>query len=115
MRTHSWPVARCLDKLDVLASPYVQISEAAPFSSAFREKVGWRWASSVVGAGASIGIVASLMVAMLGQARYLCVIARARLVPLWFAKVHPSTGTPMNATIFLGIHTTRIQIFLQER
>jgi hypothetical protein len=56
----------------------------------------------VVGAGASIGIVASLLVAMLGQARYLCVIARARLVPLWFAKVHPSTGTPMNATIFLG-------------
>jgi amino acid transporter len=52
---------------------------------------------------------------MLGQARYRCVIARARLVPLWFAKVHPSTGTPMNATIFLGIHTTRIQIFLQER
>ena len=80
----------------------LQISEAAPFSSAFREKVGWRWASSVVGAGASMGIVASLLVAMLGQARYLCVISRARLVPLWFAKVHPSTGTPMNATIFLG-------------
>jgi amino acid transporter len=51
---------------------------------------------------------------MLGQARYLCVIARARLVPLWFAKVHPSTGTPMNATIFLGIHTG-MQIFLRER
>jgi len=44
----------------------VQITETAPFSSAFREKVGWRWASSVVGAGASLGIVASLLVAMLG-------------------------------------------------
>lgn len=73
----------------------MQIAESAPFSSAFREKVGWKWASGVVGAGASIGIVASLLVAMLGQARYLCVIARARLV-------HPSTGTPMNATVFLG-------------
>jgi len=89
----------------------LQISEAAPFSSAFREKVGWRWASSVVGAGASMGIVASLLVAMLGQARYLCVIARARLVPLWFAKVHPSTGTPMNATIFLGTPNKTAETF----
>lgn len=39
---------------------------------------------------------------MLGQARYLCVIGRARLVPSWLAKVHPSTGTPLNATVFLG-------------
>jgi APA family basic amino acid/polyamine antiporter len=64
--------------------------------------IGWSWASNIVGAGASLGIVASLLVAMLGQARYLCVIGRARLVPSWLAKVHPSTGTPLNATIFLG-------------
>ena len=55
-----------------------------------------------MGAGASLGIVASLLVAMLGQARYLCVIGRARLVPSCLAKVHASTGTPLNATIFLG-------------
>ncbi|CAN6240340.1 unnamed protein product [Urochloa humidicola] len=93
--------------------PYNEISETAPFSSAFREKVGWRWASSVVGAGASLGIVASLLVAMLGQARYLCVIARARLVPSWLAKVHPSTGTPMNATIFLGFCTASLALFTE--
>lgn len=67
-------------------------------------KIGWSWTSNIVGAGASLGIVASLLVAMLGQARYLCVIGRARLVPSWLAKVHPSTGTPLNATIFLGEH-----------
>lgn len=65
-------------------------------------KLGWKWASHFVSVGASLGIVASLLVAMLGQARYLCVIARARLVPVWLAKVHPSTGTPLNATLFLG-------------
>lgn len=75
--------------------------------------MGWRWASSVVGAGASLGIVASLLVAMLGQARYLCVIARARLVPSWLAEVHPSTGTPMNATIFLGFCTASIALFTE--
>ncbi|WVZ86590.1 hypothetical protein U9M48_033345 [Paspalum notatum var. saurae] len=96
-----------------VAISHIRISETAPFSSAFREKVGWRWASSVVGAGASIGIVASLLVAMLGQARYLCVIARARLVPSWLAKVHPSTGTPMNATIFLGFCTASLALFTE--
>uniref|UniRef100_A0ACD5UDD3 Uncharacterized protein n=1 Tax=Avena sativa TaxID=4498 RepID=A0ACD5UDD3_AVESA len=93
--------------------PYNEIAQSAPFSSAFRDKAGWKWAGGIIGAGASIGIVASLLVAMLGQARYLCVIARARLVPAWLAKVHPSTGTPMNATIFLGLCTASIALFTE--
>lgn len=69
--------------------------------------------SNVVGVGAGLGIVASLLVAMLGQARYLCVIGRTHLVPYWFAKVHPSTGTPINATIFLG-ETVLYPLFVQH-
>ncbi|KAF8380611.1 hypothetical protein HHK36_028099 [Tetracentron sinense] len=91
--------------------PYNEISDTASFSMAFKKMVGWKWASNVVGACASLGIAASLLVAMLGQARYLCVIGRARLVPFWLAKVHPSTGTPMNATLFLGICTASIALF----
>ncbi|KAJ0961837.1 hypothetical protein J5N97_029665 [Dioscorea zingiberensis] len=91
--------------------PYNEIMENASFSSAFQKTVGWKWAGNVVGAGASLGIVASLLVAMLGQARYLCVMGRARLVPVWLAKVHPFTGTPINATIFLGICTASIALF----
>nr|XP_011465218.1 PREDICTED: cationic amino acid transporter 6, chloroplastic-like isoform X1 [Fragaria vesca subsp. vesca] len=87
-----------------------QIAEKVSFSVAFRQ-IGWDWASNVVGAGASLGIVASLLVAMLGQARYLCVIGRARLVPSWLAKVHPATGTPLNATLFLGLCTASIALF----
>ncbi|KAK8538192.1 hypothetical protein V6N13_096027 [Hibiscus sabdariffa] len=90
--------------------PYNQIAEKASYSMAFRS-IGWKWAGNVVGAGASLGIVASLLVAMLGQARYLCVIGRARLVPSWLSKVHPSTGTPLNATLFLGICTASIALF----
>ncbi|XP_010269827.1 PREDICTED: cationic amino acid transporter 6, chloroplastic-like [Nelumbo nucifera] len=92
--------------------PYNEISNAsASFALAFKMIAGWEWASNFVGAGATLGIVASLLVAMLGQARYLCVIGRARLVPFWFAKVHPSTGTPLNATVFLGICTATIALF----
>nr|DAD18312.1 TPA_asm: hypothetical protein HUJ06_019775 [Nelumbo nucifera] len=94
--------------------PYNEISDTeASFVLAFRKMAGWEWASNVVGAGASLGIVASLLVAMLGQARYLCVIGRARLVPIWLAKVHPSTGTPLNATLSLGMCTASIALFTE--
>ncbi|XP_060211142.1 cationic amino acid transporter 6, chloroplastic-like [Lycium barbarum] len=95
-----------------LLLPYNMIPEGASFSAVFQQ-MGWKWASNVVGAGASLGIVASLLVAMLGQARYLCVIGRARLVPSWFAKVHPTTGTPLNATIVLGICQAAIALFTE--
>uniref|UniRef100_A0A7N0URM7 Cationic amino acid transporter C-terminal domain-containing protein n=1 Tax=Kalanchoe fedtschenkoi TaxID=63787 RepID=A0A7N0URM7_KALFE len=90
--------------------PYNEIMENASFAIAF-QKIGWKWAGNIVGAGASLGIVASLLVAMLGQARYLCVMGRSGLVPAWLAKVHPSTGTPLNATLFLGFCTAAIALF----
>ncbi|KAM7253795.1 hypothetical protein ACFE04_031477 [Oxalis oulophora] len=104
-------VLYCLMALSLcLMVPYNQIAYEASFSMAF-EKIGLNWMSNLVGAGASLGIVASLLVAMLGQARYLCVIGRARLVPFWLARVHPSTGTPLNATLFLGLCTASIALF----
>lgn len=80
----------------------VQIDTEAPFSGAFKGSSGWGWVSNVIGAGASLGILTSLMVAMLGQARYLCVIGRSGVMPAWLAKVHPCTATPVNASAFLG-------------
>ncbi|KAI7733846.1 hypothetical protein M8C21_028631, partial [Ambrosia artemisiifolia] len=107
-------VIYCLMALSLcMMVPYNKvISSSASFSVAF-QNIGWKWASNIVGAGASMGIVASLLVAMLGQARYMCVIGRARLVPSWFAKVHPKTGTPVNATIFLGFCQASIALFTE--
>lgn len=92
--------------------PYDLINPEAPFSGAFIGKTNrWNWVSNVIGIGASFGILTSLLVAMLGQARYLCVIGRSNIVPVWFAKVHPKTSTPMNASAFLGIFTAAIALF----
>lgn len=92
--------------------PYDMIDVEAPFSAAFKgNSNGWGWASNVIGAGASFGILTSLLVAMLGQARYMCVIGRSRVVPAWFARVHPKTSTPVNASAFLGIFTAAIALF----
>ncbi|KAJ8763823.1 hypothetical protein K2173_003605 [Erythroxylum novogranatense] len=104
-------VLYCLMSLALCAMvPYNMMPQNAAFSVAFRT-IGWDWAGNFVGAGASLGIVASLLVAMLGQSRYLCVIGRARLVPFWLAKVNPSTGTPLNATLFLGLCTASVALF----
>ncbi|KAK6135990.1 hypothetical protein DH2020_030262 [Rehmannia glutinosa] len=92
--------------------PYDMIDPDAPFSGAFKEgSSGWKWVSNVIGVGASFGILTSLLVAMLGQARYMCVIGRSCVVPAWFARVHPSTSTPVNASSFLGIFTAAIALF----
>ncbi|KAG6404518.1 hypothetical protein SASPL_136767 [Salvia splendens] len=92
--------------------PYDKIDPEAPFSGAFEAgAAGWRWAGNMIGAGASMGIVTSLLVAMLGQARYMCVIGRSCVVPKWFAQVHPTTSTPVNASAFLGIFTAAIALF----
>ncbi|MBA0600335.1 hypothetical protein Gorai_006523, partial [Gossypium raimondii] len=79
--------------------PYDMIDVEAPFSAAFSGRS--EWVARVIGVGASFGILTSLLVAMLGQARYMCVIGRSNVVPAWFARVHPKTSTPVNASAFL--------------
>ncbi|OMP07141.1 Amino acid/polyamine transporter I [Corchorus olitorius] len=88
----------------------VGIDVEAPFAAAFRGG-RWEWVSRVIGAGASLGILTSLLVAMLGQARYMCVIGRSNVVPSWFATLHPKTCTPVNASAFLGIFTAALALF----
>ncbi|KAL5568627.1 hypothetical protein UlMin_025202 [Ulmus minor] len=92
--------------------PYDMIDAEAAFSAAFSGKSnGWKWVSNVIGVGASFGILTSLLVAMLGQSRYMCVIGRSSVVPTWFARVHPKTSTPVNASAFLGVFTALIALF----
>ncbi|CAL4889069.1 unnamed protein product [Urochloa decumbens] len=91
--------------------PYDAIDPEAPFSGAFKGIKGKAWVSNVIGAGACLGILTSLMVAMLGQARYLCVIGRSGVMPAWLARVHPRTATPVNASAFLGVVTAALAMF----
>ncbi|RLN30625.1 cationic amino acid transporter 6, chloroplastic-like [Panicum miliaceum] len=93
--------------------PYDAIDPDAPFSGAFRGRKGMAWVSNVIGAGASLGILTSLMVAMLGQARYLCVIGRSGVMPAWLARVNPRTATPVNASAFLGLFTAALALFTE--
>jgi amino acid transporter len=70
---------------------FVRINKDAPFSMVFKNDPRWGWVSNVVDAGASLGILTSLLVAMLGQARYMCVIGHSHVILDWFAKVNSKT------------------------
>ncbi|PIN22427.1 Amino acid transporter [Handroanthus impetiginosus] len=93
-----------------LMTPYQSIDVDAPFSRAFA-MVGWKWAEYVVAAGALKGMTSVLLVGAVGQARYLTHIARTHMMPPWFAKVDPKTGTPVNATAAMLAATALIAFF----
>uniref|UniRef100_A0A803N8C6 Uncharacterized protein n=2 Tax=Chenopodium quinoa TaxID=63459 RepID=A0A803N8C6_CHEQI len=95
-------VLYCLMSISMsMLLPYDAIDPEAAFTEAFKGEKGLEWVSKVIGSGVSFAILTSLMVSMLGQARYMCVIGRSNVVPSWFARVHPNTSTPVNASAFL--------------
>jgi len=61
------------------------------------------WTRLVVLVGAIIGMVSSILVFQLGQARVWFAMSRDRLLPDAFSKLHPKFRTPAFATWFAGI------------
>jgi APA family basic amino acid/polyamine antiporter len=61
------------------------------------------WTRLVVLLGAIIGMISSILVFQLGQARVWFAMSRDRLLPDMFSKVHPKYRTPAIATWIAGI------------
>lgn len=79
---------------------YTLVDVNAAYSVAF-ESIGMRWAKYLVSICALKGMTTSLLVGSMGQSRYTTQIARAHMIPHWFALVHPKTGTPIYATLMV--------------
>ncbi|KAK9267766.1 hypothetical protein L1049_010200 [Liquidambar formosana] len=104
-------VIYCLMALALsMMQKYTEIDVNAPYSVAF-QSVGMKWAKYLVALGALKGMTTVLLVGALGQARYTTHIARAHMIPPWFALVHPKTGTPINATLLITIASACIALF----
>ena len=56
-------------------------------------------------AGALLGMVSSCYVALYGQARILCVVARDHMLPPVLARISPRLGTPTIAATVMGLAT----------
>ncbi|CAL1395737.1 unnamed protein product [Linum trigynum] len=104
-------VIYCLMALSLsMMQRYTEIDTEAAYSVAF-QSVGMHWAKYLVALGALKGMTTVLLVGALGQARYTTHIARAHMIPPWFALVHPKTGTPINATLLVTVSGAFIAFF----
>lgn len=104
-------VVYCLMALALtMMQKYTEIDRDAAYSVAFG-KIGMNWAKYLVGICALKGMTTSLLVGSLGQARYTTQIARAHMLPPWFALVHPRTGTPINATLLVTVTSVIVAFF----
>jgi APA family basic amino acid/polyamine antiporter len=88
-------------------APYITLNTDAPVADAFKG-VGLHWIAAAISASAVIGIASVLFAFMLGAARIWFALSRDGLLPGWFAKVHPSYGTPHRPTIALGVFTALV-------
>ncbi|KAI3695320.1 hypothetical protein L1987_78315 [Smallanthus sonchifolius] len=89
---------------------YTDIDRDAAYSVAF-EKIGMKWAKYVVSLCALKGMLTSMLIGSMGQARYTTQIARAHMIPPWFALVHPKTGTPIYATLLVTTISCVVALF----
>ncbi|CAA2958388.1 cationic amino acid transporter 5 [Olea europaea subsp. europaea] len=104
-------VIYCLMALSLtMMQKYTDIDPDAAYPVAF-QRVGMHWAKYLVALGALKGMTTVLLVGALGQARYTTHIARAHMIPPFFALVHPRTGTPIYATLLITILSACIAFF----
>jgi basic amino acid/polyamine antiporter, APA family len=82
------------------------LNNAAPVAGALRD-LGYDGIRRIVGVGAVVGMISSLMIFQYGQARIWFAMSRDRLLPAVFSRVHPTHRTPHVSTwvagLFVGI------------
>jgi APA family basic amino acid/polyamine antiporter len=81
---------------------WTQLGNASPVVNALRDH-GFVGIRQVVGVGAVVGMVSSLMIFQYGQARIWFAMSRDGLLPSVFSKVHPRYRTPHISTWIAGI------------
>ena len=83
---------------------YPTLNTDAPVADAFKH-LGLDWVAVTISVSAVFGLVSVLFAFMLGAARIWFALSRDGLLPGWFAKIHPTYGTPHRPTLALGVFT----------
>lgn len=91
--------------------PFKEISENNAVPGALL-RFGINWGAALVGTGAVIGMISTLLVMLYGQVRIFMVMSRDGLLPKVFSKVHPIHKTPTRCTIITGITSAVLSGFL---
>ena len=86
---------------------YSTLNTDAPVADAFKH-LGLHWVAVTISISAVFGLVSVLFAFMLGAARIWFALSRDGLLPGWFAKIHPTYGTPHRPTLALGVFTALV-------
>ncbi len=84
--------------------PYTSLNNTAPVANAFKD-LNLTLVMVIISIAAVAGITSVLFAFMLAAARIWFALARDGLLPAWFARVHPTFGTPYRPTLILGVGT----------
>ncbi|MBV7271543.1 amino acid permease [Clostridium sp. PL3] len=83
----------------------IDVNNALP---AALSRIGINWGSALVGVGAVIGMISTLLVTVYGQVRIFMVMSRDGLLPKSFAAISKKHGTPAACTVITGALTALI-------
>lgn len=82
--------------------PYNKIDTHAPIAAAMA-MVNKDWMAGIISIGAVAGLTSVILVLQLGAARILFSMARDKLIPQVFSKIHKKFQTPYVITLFVGV------------
>ncbi|MFJ6985996.1 MULTISPECIES: APC family permease [unclassified Streptomyces] len=86
------------------AQPWTRFDgQEAGLSAILTEVTGATWPGAVLSAGAVLSIVSVVLVVLYGQTRILYTMGRDGMLPAFFHRVRPSTGTPVAGTVAVGV------------
>jgi APA family basic amino acid/polyamine antiporter len=90
--------------------PYHTLNVPSPVADALL-KLGYRWASAIISAGAIAGLTTVMLVLYYALTRIFLAISRDGLLPPIFSGVNPKTQTPVRVIIISGIFMSLIAGF----
>lgn len=102
----------CLTVVSLLyVSVAVVLTGMVPFREIISEnavpgalaRAGISWGSALVGVGAILGMISTILAVLYGQVRVFMVMSRDGLLPKMFSKIHPKYQTPYLSTIITGV------------
>lgn len=111
----------CLVIVTILyVSVAVVLTGVVPFQEIISEnavpgaltRIGINWGAALVGTGAILGMISTIMVVLYGQVRVFMVMSRDGLLPKAFSKIHPTHKTPHISTVVTGTIAAIIAGFL---
>ncbi|MGC9022887.1 MAG: amino acid permease, partial [Dissulfurimicrobium sp.] len=82
--------------------PYQTLNVPSPVAEALL-RIGYRWSSALIAAGAIAGLTTVMLVLYYGLTRIFLAMARDGLLPAFFSDVYPHTKTPVKIILTSGI------------